>query len=66
MMMMMIKTNTKTLVFLLHIMNHVNHVYKSAQQFHTDVTNQMFMELSHVITLAECNDDARRKKASSY
>lgn len=60
---MMVTTTTKTLVVLLHIMNHV---YKSTQPFHIDVTNQMFMEFSHVITLAKCNDDARRKKASSY
>lgn len=65
-MMMMVTMTTKTLVVLLNIMSHVNHVHKSAQPFHTDVTNQMFMEFSHVITLAKCNADARRKKASSY
>lgn len=42
---------TNTLIVLLHTMNNINHlVYKPAQQFHTDITNQIFVEFSHGIT----------------
>lgn len=35
--MMIMMINTKNLVVLLHIMNHISHpVYKSAQPFHID------------------------------
>lgn len=47
MIMMMVKMMAiKTLVVLLHIMHYDNHVYKSVQPFHIDITNQVFNGIS--------------------
>lgn len=46
---------TKMSIVLLHAKNHINHpVYKPAQQFCMDITNQMFVEWYHLILMQLC------------